>query len=194
MSLLLRSWQGSIALFLCLAAPPGLPLVQSGTNGGAILVLLLVATGALVSFVRLSPVAAASILFVTAHLAAFLLIGTIAGNEGKANSSFFLLIVGSWLLGWRCITVLSELRPSTKTAATALRLLIPAIFGAWVLILWEAVTRGAGVPFILLPPPSAIWDRIVSSVPILAADVRQTIFKAVLFGYLVGCASGFAVA
>ena len=34
-------------------------------------------------------------------------------------------------------------------------MLIPAIFGAWVLILWEALTRGFGVPFILLPPPSA---------------------------------------
>ena len=76
----------------------------------------------------------------------------------------------------------------------ALRLLIPAIFGAWILILWEAITRGSGVPFILLPPPSAIWARIAGSVPILAADVRQTIFKAVLFGYVVGCVAGFVVA
>ena len=134
------------------------------------------------------------ILFVTAHTAAWLLIGGISGNEGDARLSYFLLIAASWLLGWRCISELAEIRPYSRQTMMALRLLIPAIFGAWVLILWEAITRGAGVPFILLPPPSAIWDRIVSSVPILAADVRQTIFKAVLFGYVVGCAAGFAVA
>jgi ABC-type nitrate/sulfonate/bicarbonate transport system, permease component len=193
--ILLRSWQGTLALLLCLAAVPSLPLVQAGTGGsGGVVVLLLVAGGALASVARLPGITTASILFVTAHLAAFLLIGAIAGNEGKANGSFFLLTAASWLLGWRCISVLAEMRPRRVGTSTALRLLIPAIFGAWVLILWEAITRGAGVPFILLPPPSAIWERIVGSVPILAADVRQTIFKAVLFGYVVGCAAGFVVA
>jgi NitT/TauT family transport system permease protein len=36
--------------------------------------------------------------------------------------------------------------------------------------------------------------RIIDSIPILAADVRQTILKAVLVGYVLGCASGFVVA
>ena len=76
----------------------------------------------------------------------------------------------------------------------ALRLIIPAIFGAWILIIWEAVTRGAGIPFILLPPPSAIGARIANSLPILGADVRQTILKAVIFGYIIGNLAGFAVA
>jgi NitT/TauT family transport system permease protein len=75
-----------------------------------------------------------------------------------------------------------------------LRLLIPAIFGAWILIIWEAVTRGAGIPFILLPPPSAIGARIMNSLPVLAADVNQTIFKAVIAGYVIGCGAGFATA
>jgi NitT/TauT family transport system permease protein len=76
----------------------------------------------------------------------------------------------------------------------ALTLIIPIIFGAWILILWEAIVRGAGIPFLLLPPPSAIWVKLTDSMPILAADVRQTIFKAVIAGYAIGCASGFAVA
>lgn len=199
MTYLLRSWQGSIALLLCLLAVARLPLLATGASTpfaaeGTIAILLLIAVGALASFTRTSRGARALILFVTAHTAAWLLIGGISGNEGNANLSYFLLIAASWLLGWRCISELAEIRPPSRQTMMALRLLIPAIFGAWVLILWEAITRGAGVPFILLPPPSAIWDRIVSSVPILAADVRQTIFKAVLFGYVVGCAAGFAVA
>ena len=36
--------------------------------------------------------------------------------------------------------------------------------------------------------------RFAISLPILAADVYQTIFKAVLFGYIAGCAAGFVVA
>ena len=199
MTFLLRSWQGTFALLLCLLALERLPLLATGastpfTAGGTIAILLLIAVGALASFMRISRGARALILFVTAHTAAWLLIGGISGNEGDARLSYFLLIAASWLLGWRCISELADIRPPSRQTMMALRLLIPAIFGAWVLILWEAITRGAGVPFILLPPPSAIWDRIVSSVPILAADVRQTILKAVLFGYVVGCAAGFAVA
>ena len=45
-----------------------------------------------------------------------------------------------------------------------------------------------------LKKPSAIWERIVSSVPTLAADFRQTFLQAVLIGYALGCASGFLVA
>jgi len=199
MNMLLRSWQGTAALFLCLVVLLRLPLLGPEAsapfgNGETAVILLLVIVGALASFLRMHEVALAAILFVAAHLAASLLIAGIAGNEGHANLSYFLLIAASWLLGWRCISVLADIRPGTRAAATFLRLIIPAIFGAWVLILWEAITRGAGVPFILLPPPSAIWERIIGSVSILAADVRQTIFKAVLFGYAVGCAAGFIVA
>ncbi len=199
MTLLRRSWQGVLALLLCLVALARLPLLEPDTpsplNAGITAsALLLIAAGALVPFMRIGRPARAFVLFVTAHAAAWLLIGGISGNEGYARLPYFLLITAGWLLGWRCISELAEIRPSRPQTMTALRLLIPAIFGAWVLILWEAVTRGAGVPFILLPPPSAIWERIVGSVPILAADVRQTIFKAVLFGYVVGCAAGFVVA
>ncbi|TGR16878.1 ABC transporter permease, partial [Mesorhizobium sp. M8A.F.Ca.ET.197.01.1.1] len=128
------------------------------------------------------------------HAAAWLLIKGIAGFEGTALAPYFLLLAAAWLLAWRCVALLSALRPSQSVARNALRLVIPAIFGAWILIIWEAVTRGAGIPFILLPPPSAIGARIANSLPILGSDVRQTIFKAVLVGYVVGNLAGFIVA
>lgn len=151
---------------------------------------LLIIAGIAASFLRISPWIEAAVLFVSADLAAWLLITGISGFEGTALTPFYLLLAACWLLAWRCVTVLSSIKPPT----TFLRLLIPAIFGAWILILWEGVVRGAGVPFILLPPPSAIWARILGSVPILAADVVQTIFKAVLAGYVIGCAAGFLTA
>ncbi|MGK9051910.1 ABC transporter permease [Neorhizobium petrolearium] len=199
MSLILRSWQGATALLLCLAALASLPMLAADApspfgGGTAALIFVLVAGAALASFANMSAPLLATILFVCAHLAAWLLIGGLSGNEGKATSAFFLMIAAAWLLAWRCVTVLSGIRAKSRAADTFLRLLIPALFGAWILILWEAITRGAGIPFILLPPPSAIGARLAGSIPILWADMRQTIFKAVLFGYVVGCASGFVVA
>ena len=199
MTVALRSWQGAMALLLCLAALASLPLMAADAPspfgvGALAVIFLLVAGAALVSFTRLSQPLLATVLFLTAHLAVWLLLAGIAGNEGKATLAFFLMIAACWLIAWRCVTVLSGIRAKSKTGDTFLRLLIPAIFGAWILILWEAATRGAGIPFILLPPPSSIGARLASSVPILWADVQQTIFKAVLFGYVVGCASGFVVA
>ena len=83
---------------------------------------------------------------------------------------------------------------TSVTAQRTISLVVPAIFGVWILILWEALTRGGGVPFVLLPPPSSIGARIVTSTNILAADFVQTVMKAVLIGYLIGTLSGFVVA
>ncbi|RWM11594.1 MAG: ABC transporter permease [Mesorhizobium sp.] len=208
MTWLKPSWQSVLAILFCLIAfalgamskPEAAAMAEPtativypymGTKG-LILGLLLVA--ALVSAVRLAPIVEAVILFIGAHAAAWLLIKGIGGFEGTALAPYFLALAAAWLLAWRCVALLSSLRPATSGAKTGLRLIIPAIFGAWILIIWEAVTRGAGIPFILLPPPSAIGARIANSLPILGSDVRQTIFKAVLIGYIVGNLAGFVVA
>ncbi len=70
-------------------------------------------------------------------------------------------------------------------------LALPLLFGAWLLILWEIIVRGFGVPTILLPPPSMIAARIAASVPTLWADFQQTFLKAAIAGYAIGCGSGF---
>ena len=162
-----------------------------GTRG---LITGLLGLAALISLFSLPRLAEAALLFLAAHLAAWLLLAGIAGFEGTALAPYFLLVAAAWLLAWRCVTILSELKPASRTAKTVLGLLIPVIFGVWILILWEAIVRGAGIPFILLPPPSAIGARIASSIPILAADVNQTIFKAVIAGYALGCGAGFLTA
>ncbi|WP_454850645.1 ABC transporter permease [Rhizobium binxianense] len=193
------SWQGLIALVCVAATMIALPLfgaaaAQPPAGGTVALVALLAVATTLLSFAPLAPAVIATVLFIGAHGAAWLLLGTLSGNEGFARLSFFLLLAACWLLAWRCVTELSGLKPATAAGQWLLRLLIPAIFGAWILIVWEAITRGAGIPFVLLPPPSAIWARLAGSLPILGEDVRQTIFKAVLAGYLIGCISGFVVA
>ena len=61
------------------------------------------------------------------------------------------------------------------------------------LIAWESVVRGFGVPFVILPAPSAIFTRFIHSIPILAADFVQTI-QGVIAGYVIGCGAGLLIA
>jgi NitT/TauT family transport system permease protein len=79
---------------------------------------------------------------------------------------------------------------------TALRvsdLLPPLLFGIAVLAIWELGVQLLQVPTIILPPPSAIVARLLSSLPTLTADFWQTI-KGVLAGYFLGSAAGLTVA
>ena len=69
----------------------------------------------------------------------------------------------------------------------------PALFGAGVLALWEALVRLLGVSPIILPAPTAIGWRLAHSVPTLAADFAQTM-QGVLAGYALGCGAGLAAA
>jgi NitT/TauT family transport system permease protein len=78
--------------------------------------------------------------------------------------------------------------------AGLMKIFIPLLFGLWLLFLWEVFVRGFAVSPVLLPAPSAVWDRIVNASPILWADFRQTFLKAVLAGYVIGSLSGFLVA
>jgi NitT/TauT family transport system permease protein len=101
------------------------------------------------------------------------------------------LIFGAvfWLAAWATNERLVRL-----TSSRAINLAVPLVFGLTVLVLWESIVRGLGVPPILLPAPSAIGARFAASIPMLWADFQQTFLKAVLIGYTLGCGTGFAVA
>ncbi|MGB7433157.1 MAG: ABC transporter permease [Ahrensia sp.] len=110
------------------------------------------------------------------------------------NSTVFVVAIIFWIVAWGVNAWLSRLRPSSQVPATLINLAIPFLFGAALLGLWEGITRGFGVPTVLLPPPSMIWERITNSVPTLWADFQQTYLKAVLAGYVMGCGLGFVTA
>lgn len=74
------------------------------------------------------------------------------------------------------------------------KLAAPALFGMGILWGWEMLTVGLHVPFILLPPPSAIGLAIINNFYTLVQDFNQTFMHAVLAGYAVGCGTGFLTA
>ena len=109
-------------------------------------------------------------------------------------SSPILLALLFWAVAWAINEWLVRLSPGTMVGRRLIDIIVPLIFGAALLAMWEGVVRGFNIPSVLLPPPSMIWERIVNSVPILWADFQQTFLKAVLIGYVRGCGSGFVVA
>jgi NitT/TauT family transport system permease protein len=73
-------------------------------------------------------------------------------------------------------------------------LVVPALFGVTVLVLWQGIVRGLGVPLVILPAPSDIWAALLANVPTLWADFVQTVLRSVLPGYAIGCGAGFLAA
>ncbi|GHD40934.1 nitrate ABC transporter [Thalassobaculum fulvum] len=112
---------------------------------------------------------------------------------GRAGAGYWLLLVAAWAAAWLFVERMIAAEPA-RGGGRLRRLLVPVYFGVWILVLWEAVVRGAGVPSVLLPPPSAVGVRLAASTGILWADFQQTFLKAVLIGYALGCGSAFLAA
>jgi len=105
----------------------------------------------------------------------------------------WLYLVGLAFLVWRALSLLSD-AAAEREAPRALGLLVPALFGAWLIYLWQVLVTGFGVPSVLLPSPALIASVFVASTDTLWADFYQTFIKSVISGYLIGCGSGFLVA
>ncbi|MDW9414133.1 ABC transporter permease [Sinorhizobium meliloti] len=99
-----------------------------------------------------------------------------------------------WLAAWAFNEWLVRKQFASDAANNAASVAVPLLFGITILVLWEGIVRGFAVPSVLLPAPSMIWQRLINSLPTLAADFRQTFLKSVLTGYALGCGLGFVVA
>lgn len=111
------------------------------------------------------------------------------------NTGWIIFAVLFWIAAWGINEFLARLRPRQRAVATVVNLAVPVLFGLALLVIWEGMVRGFAVPAVLLPPPSAIWERILLSIPNpLWPDFQQTFLKSVLIGYAIGCSSAFVVA
>jgi len=102
--------------------------------------------------------------------------------------------VAFWLIAWAFNEWLVRRDIRVPMLSRARNIIVPVLFGAALLALWEGATVAYNVPTVLLPPPSMIWGRIITSTHILWADFQQTFMKATLIGFFLGCSSGFLVA
>ncbi|GGB44851.1 hypothetical protein GCM10011316_16050 [Roseibium aquae] len=123
-----------------------------------------------------------------------LLVPVAHAHAGDARFGFWALVIGFWLASWLFVDRMAAWKPGNPGLVRAVNLLIPVLFGATLLMIWELLVKGFGVPKVLLPAPSEIWVRITVSTAILWADFQQTFLKAVLIGYALGCGSAFLIA
>ncbi|MBI1173223.1 ABC transporter permease subunit [bacterium] len=73
-------------------------------------------------------------------------------------------------------------------------MVIPALFGVAVLVLWQGLVTQLAVPEVILPAPSRIAAAIGENPGLLWVDFVQTILKGALTGYVLGCAAAVVVA
>jgi len=112
-----------------------------------------------------------------------------------AGGGYWLLLAAAWMAAWAFAERLSnDLARRHDAARNWIGLLVPLVFGAAILVAWEAGTRGGNVPLVILPSPSAIWARITANTGMLWADFQQTFLKAVLAGYVIGNVAGLLIA
>lgn len=191
-----QPWLALLGVVLALTLP--LDAARPGTllaHGGAAWAVSAVMAVAAVVVLRPVPAGIAIVvLAVACHGGAVVVLGSLQDVAGHPGPGFWSLLVAAWLLAWSLVVRLAALRPRGRPAALVLKVLVPLLFGAWVLVLWQVAVVAWQVPFVLLPPPSAIVVRLAESVPVLAVDFRQTFLKAVLAGYVIGCGAGFVVA
>ena len=96
-----------------------------------------------------------------------------------------------WLAAWFLNVYLAN---TSASDSRWMKLLVPAIFGFTILIVWELVVRGLKVPLVILPPPSLIAETFLAKLPILRKDFVQTFVKGALSGYFIGCIAAVALA
>ena len=120
-----------------------------------------------------------------------LLLAILDGDMPKASWPF---LIACWLSGWLAAEKSLAARSLSQAVSSAVSLAVPVFFGAWIIFVWEVLTIGLEIPTVLLPPPSMIAVRFAESTSILWADFQQTVIKAALSGYIMGCGSAFIIA
>ena len=134
----------------------------------------------------------AFIIFFAAVAATVILSFSFSGANPFVGMDWFvslLFVVITWIATWALSWIFDLYLPESVS-----RFVVPAVFGIGIITSWEIYVWVSQIQIVLLPSPSEIGAKFASSLPILGADFVQTILRAVIPGWLMGCGSGFLVA
>ena len=140
----------------------------------------------------------ANIVKAVVHGLTLALVGIVAVANAHVFSAypfvFWLIVLLVWGALWHYNQTLSGLAYRSTAARRFQAFFVPFVFGITLLWLWETITIGLKVPTVLMPAPSLIVVKVITSLPTLAADFVQTVLRAAIPGWLMGCLAGFLVA
>ena len=109
---------------------------------------------------------------------------------GSDALALWLFVLALTVLAWRALEILAALQSPRWIGA----LVVPGLFGLWLLFLWQMFVVGFDIPEVLLPSPTRIADVFFANIGQLWLDFRQTFLKSVLAGYVLGSGAGFVTA
>jgi NitT/TauT family transport system permease protein len=145
---------------------------------------------------RPAPVLLFAVASGLAALAPLIMIATdvVAALDAAAwRSGFWSYTVALGLLAITSVRRLAKQDAEGALGAWAAQYGTPLLFGAWVIVFWQLLTRAFDVPQVLLPAPSVVWRSLLAGFGVLAGDFQQTVLHSVLIGLVAGCALGFVV-
>ena len=143
-----------------------------------------------IPFTPLTPQRRAGVVVALAMAAAArLALHPAATGAGPTTPAFWWLGAGCVLLAAVSVQACAALN---KTGWQ--RSLAATLFGLWVLFFWQVGVVAFEVPRVLLPAPTTIGQSLLDHAGTLAGDFVQTVLKAVVVGWVLGSALGFAVA
>ncbi|WP_371169257.1 ABC transporter permease [Aliiroseovarius sp. 2305UL8-7] len=105
--------------------------------------------------------------------------------------SWLVLAFIFWIAAWVANVVMVR---SRWVDTTAVRVIVPVIFGLTILVAWEAVVRSFNISAAILPAPSDVAKTFANSTGMLWEDFQQTVLKGALRGYLIGAIAAFVMA
>lgn len=108
----------------------------------------------------------------------------------KSTAALWIYTLALGFAAWRAM----ELMSAKAVGSHIIALIVPTLFGLWLLYLWQVLTTGFAIPSVLLPSPVQIGAALAANTDILMGDFYQTFVKSVLSGFALGCGSGFVVA
>ena len=112
-----------------------------------------------------------------------------AQGEAAPDTRFWLACTGLGLLA-----VFSIYRTAALEGGRWVGTFTAGLFGLWVVIFWQLLVVALEVPRVLLPAPALVLESMVHNASKLWGDFVQTVARAVLVGWLLGCGLGFVVA
>jgi len=133
--------------------------------------------------------AVSSVAAVAGAVVVYSIVHSLGGQPAGTGAWVALLLasVAAWIAMDRCAALAASVRRGILGIGA------PALFGLWLLLVWEAIVIGFQVPAVLLPAPSQIAAAVAGAQRLLAEDFVQTFVRAVIPGYLMGCGAGFLV-
>ncbi len=106
-----------------------------------------------------------------------------------------MILLGNAILFWCSAWTLNVLLARSRFHSNKIvRILVPALFGLSLLVLWEGAVTSLGISPVILPAPSDVMTRFAAETGTLWEDFVQTVLKGALSGYVIGATAAFTIA